>query len=235
MNKRIASFLILILVPLHTFAANQFVIISSNVESLNPGDTVKADQSLDLSEGQSVKLLSASGEVITIEGAQKNLLDRGQNIGDSKLLDAISRLLKSSSTSDSALAVYRGGGAPNAHAQSVPVDSSGNVCLTDQSSPNFWWPNPVKGMKIDISHSPSGERASITWASKKKRQPWPQALPIIQGDEYQIEVELSRHIHRFTLLMIPSSISKPLERVVWMSNNGCERQALSLLSSLTNN
>lgn len=220
-------------------AANEgLVVITSNHSDFEIGAIIDQTQLIDLSSGESIKLVSSSGKVISLQGPYKGSIIFDSRPTDRSVLESISKLVKDSKPTDFTLAIFRK--APSSKPTErldiwgIDIRHSGNYCIRDNHPTYLWWPRPISGKEITLSKTPGPQSTKIKWPTNKKYYAWPSTFDIEDKSDYTISSGTASQKTNFKLLFIPGALSSKMEVVAWMSERNCRRQATRLLASILN-
>ncbi len=236
--KKTVLFLLVLSVTIggSAYASSGFVVIWSTGETLARGKIVSPSQTFSLQAGQSLKLLSSTGQIVELTGPFNGDIESGNLAGDSDLLEPLSSFLKSADDADLALAVFRdlsfADNSVRGDLWGVEVGRPGNFCIRSDLPVVLWWPDAVKGTSVALADTVNSNAARVNWENRNKQNPWPENLPIFEDHVYTSNIDISSHVHEFTVSRVPDELSSDVERVVWLSEHACRKQALRLLGEM---
>ncbi len=220
------------------YAASGYVIISSTTDKLNRGTVIGESQSILLKADQTLKLLSLSGKVIELVGPYHGPIESDGGVSDDGLLESLSKVVKSASSTDLTLAVFRNKSLAEEPIRGdiwgVEIGKSGNFCVPSESPVILWWPDPVQGVAVTITDVTNSKSFVLQWSSRRKESFWPKTAAVLEASPYTSKIELSNKSREFTLSRIPGDLRNDIERIVWMAKQHCETQAIRLLGKVIN-
>ena len=231
-------------------AANQFVVIASNTNNnqVPAGKAFSGDQSLSLVAGESVTLISQSGQVLNLQGPFSGAINKnnnGQKAPDNNQEDAknwpstltkITKLVTKDSNRTAVIGASRNaipvpGGTPDTTDDYwfMNVDSSGDRCVRTKDV-MLWRDSPTKAIKIEL-RSQTAKRAGLMWGLHKFQMPLPSEFI---KDGILVVMKIDQQPRRFNMHVLPEWIDeKKLGKVLlWMVNRNCTRQSQRLINTL---
>ena len=218
----LATILFVITAP----ALAQLVVIKSNSAEFKPGQIIT--DNLNLSANTGLTLISENGKIITINGPYQGSINTEPVTGDNSLISNLSALLLD--TEDKArLAVFRK--FKNHDTWTIRVDRDGHYCIHKDSQASLLRQRPYTETAMTIEGE-NNARATVYWQKTKPRTPWPAIYPTGKSAGFSMLFEDESMPVSVTLIAIPPELPSDPHRVVWMAQNGCEKQAQMLLDSL---
>ena len=235
MRKLIVT-ITLLAISMSLHAESSFVVIASIENAIPKGAMLESSQVIDLSSGASLTLLSAKGKVMQLKGPYNGSVDSDVTDGDANILQSISKLVKYSENEDLSLAAFRNISS-NVHSNSpeiwgVDINGSGQYCMREDTPLNLWWRDAFKGAVITLTNNKTLRQAKFRWATKKRHFEWPDGFDRHDGTTYTIKNNVATYETEFGLTTLPASITRDMDRIVWMFEHACQSQALRLLKEV---
>lgn len=111
----------------------------------------------------------------------------------------------------------------------IDVTQSGKICVSNAKTLQLWRPESDEAASIQIQSS-DGQTQKLSWAKGKSLAPWPAALPIKSGAQYQIQSESGdkSSLDLVTVASVPSDLPGTAQVFI---QNGCQNQLDLLVSS----
>jgi hypothetical protein len=111
----------------------------------------------------------------------------------------------------------------------IDVTQSGKICVKNEKTLQLWRPESDEASSVQI-RSADGQSQKLSWAKGKSLAPWPAALPIKTGTQYQIESESGdkSSLDVVTVGTVPSDLPGTAQVFI---QNGCQNQLDLLVSS----
>ena len=212
--------------------AADFVVIQSQAAGVTQGEVISDSATMSLQAGETVTLLSASGETIALSGPFEGVPQAQSSGGDGAFATAIANMLQARQKSTASLGAVRSGtvGAaetPVPQPWLISVENSGDRCLYGDRAVLWRADNATEG-----ELSLTGGVKSIRGAA------WPAGTDqvalsndmFVDGASYTATLDGSAvelRVHKASAQM-----DNPAELAAWMAEKGCTNQALALLNSL---
>lgn len=215
-------------------AAQDLVVIASTGGTLEPGTTLNAQDIISLEAGQSLTLVVAGGEVINIEGPYQGppKIDKPQP--EQNLLDGVIEILEKSQSKRPA--TYRKlviEEPPEQPPGSVNIAWEGRVCVSRGQPVALWRDNA--GSDLLVSFGPEGaSKSELFWGEGDHLIPWPRVIELQAGQRYELRKAGNSFSSTIDLIVMETEYSSEIHRLVGMSRQGCDNQAIEGLAKLKN-
>jgi hypothetical protein len=213
-------------------AAKELVVTASTGATLKVGQVIDGDAVLSLPGGASVALIGADGKSIALKGPYNG--KPGQGGGDDRaLVSKLAQLLGTRQAEADSVGAVRGGNSHAAPSQAwvVDVEASGTVCVPSGAAPVLWRGDAANPMHMTLRRASGEGSASVSWSEGAATMPWPSDLPVVDQEKYLIR-RPNRSLPNVVLLrQVPANLTNDARRAVWMDENGCQDQALRLLTA----
>ncbi len=217
-----------------TTNAAQLVVISSNAPTLKAGAIVDGAASITLAAGVTVTLISPEGTTIKLTGPYKGKPEPSPSGKTNNLLTSLSHIVTGPPENDPSLAVFRAApGAARPDVWAINVGRSGVYCVRAGKPVNLWRAHTDK--KIVLTVKQVGDRQRETrkeWPQGMRTMIWPAELPLADGATYLARPQGGYRWANLTILLVPTELPTQAHRAVWMSENGCARQARILVGAI---
>lgn len=210
--------------------AGQWVVITAEQTSVQPGALLDGGKPLKLAEGAKLTLLAEDGKTLTLTGPYSGAPGDGTPAGaPTGNLTAIASLLQGHQQSTSTLGVMRSGNSRvPATADLISVDSSGERCLSHDPV-ILWRSNTTQTEQIALVDAKGVSLASFAWPAGEAQLPVP-ARYFEDGKSYLVQRSdkpISLQVHKAATMP-----NNPAALAAWMATNGCKAQALIVLGGL---
>jgi hypothetical protein len=226
------------LLPLAAAAAEiQYVVIAvaGPVADIKEGQTVDVGAPITLPPGASIRLLSATGQTVALEGPFSGAVaapSAAAAVGDAQVVTRLAKFLSERRVSGGALGATRSGVvAPQAREPADPwqivVDESGVQCARPPDV-QLWRKNATAEAKVRLS-SARGDPVRTAWPRGQNVMPLPAQFVV---DRSEIHAGVGDRIVTIGLRLAPAGLSNPAETADWMVRVGCRRQAALFLETL---
>jgi hypothetical protein len=215
--------------------AAQRVVIDSSAATLEPGQVLDSSTTITLKADTHVSVIDPDGKVTTVRGPFKGTLgasDKPRKDG-SALIDSLARLLASPTGGVSAFGGTRAPDAPSPpDAWSIDVSKSGKRCVRAGQPPALHRKGPFAHASTTIKNLARNSRAKTDWPAGSNRAEWPAGLAVEDGGTYLMNTNSGALSTRLVLAILPPTLPSPAHQVAWLAENGCRRQARTLLKDL---
>ncbi len=228
-------------------AEGELVIISVTglVPDLREGQAVAAGAAIRLPPASTVRLLAASGKVVTVQGPFSGPVplpsDTKPAGGGTPGLARLARFLTERPVeTEGSLGVMRevslGAARPDELRPRLREPSDPWQVVAEESGAQCARPPAVDLWRKDAGTAatlerpaPPGPAAKTAWPAGKNRLGLP---PEFAVDGSTLRVTLGGRTNAITLHLLPTSLSNPVEIVNWMIDKNCHRQAALYLEKL---
>lgn len=207
-------------------AADVLVVRSSGPSAKNyqPGQRVADDARLRLQSGDTVVLLDARG----------TRTFRGPGLfSPSSAVQAGTHTVAGPDGRRARIGAVRSAGIVPASPTTiwdVDVSQGGTLCLANTSDVRLWRPDASEATELTIT-GPGGASQSVEWPAGTATITWPDALPLRDGAEYQLNrpgTAVPTRIRVKTLSAPPTDLEAVAEALI---SNGCPEQLELLVAT----
>ncbi len=223
-------------------AADAVVIHAQRTDSFYPGQLLDSKMDIRLAEQAEFTAVFADGHVQTITGPYQGQLANPTELtlNDPDFIPNFAKALNEIKTLQEER-VTRG---PTKNPDDIWwVDVANQstqqrfFCIAPSTKVVLWRPQSQSdsAATVLIKHRPTGKEAKAVWPAYQTTLKWPESLPIIDGETYNVEVKTRQGaftFKRLVLYKVPDSLPTNSHKVVWMVGRGCISQANMLLASL---
>jgi hypothetical protein len=217
-------------------AARQLVVVKSSSPSYRVGKILDQAQALKLGAGKDLTVVGEDGKVTKLTGPFSGVLNENSDApavpGDRRMIAALSRLVSKKSDGKAVTRTMRSGpGKGSNDPWVINLRRWGDHCV-QVGKARFWRVKSPKKAKFTIRENWRGGKLAIAkWPRKTAEIVWPKKMPLTNGAKYRVKVSgLPAKV--ITTHLMPNDLPTPAHKVAWMSENGCEEQALNLLRTL---
>jgi hypothetical protein len=211
--------------------AAELVVVEARGIKLAPGTSVDGAKPLSLQEGQQVTLLSASGQIVKLEGPSDAAPEAQVRAVSADTASAVTALLTERRARTSEVGVVRGENdvkLPDPWV--VDITHPGTSCIVAGRPVVLWRSDDMAQTKVSIAPADRSWNVSGAWPAAADRLQMPANLPLRDQTAYVINV--GGRLAPVTLRLIPGSVDNDVMRASWMAQVGCDNQANALLAML---
>ena len=175
---------------------------------------------------ESAKITLQGGDVLTVLGPSSAQTLRGPgNFAASQVA------LASAAARRGRFGALRAGEvARNPSIWDIDATQSGTMCVSNAKQLQLWRPDSEAATKI-VVRAPDGKAQELSWAAGNELAPWPAALPIKSGAEYQIQWPDSGEQSKLTFVTLKAPPSDLVGAAKLLIDNGCQNQLDLLVSN----
>lgn len=229
-------FLICLLCFLFIFSAahsaDYVIVDTKGLVAFKVGQTLKAESLIQLKQGQGLTLVSKMGEKIALKGplsGQLQLHNKPQEqVSGLDVVAVLTKLFSKASQDNSSLGVFRSlNQVEQPDTWVVDTAKGGLHCFQVRQAPRFWRSDNSTQSRFDFSSSTG--RIALNWGKGKSELSWPIAIPYRDGESYQYVIDNKNTEQSLNLIELPVNLPTRIHMAAWMSDKGCERQALLLV------
>ena len=232
--RKIILLLMLLFGVVRLCAAEGYVVIESNHGDIVKGAIIQTTMVIELTENESIVLISSKGRVTRLHGPYTGTLKVQSEKDNPGLLELLSELVSESKQSDFTPAYFRGSSskevADRPDLWGVDLRRSGKYCVRPDLPIYLWWPQAKTGTKITFSSSSESQKVEIKFPDRKSFAAWPEKLLIDHNATYTVQNNRLSQPTEFTIQILPDTIEGDIERIAWMFNHNCKKQAIKVLS-----
>jgi len=211
-------------------AALELVVAEAHGIRLAPGTTVDGSKPLALEDGQSVTLLSPSGQVLHIDGPSDTAPESGLPHAESPNLQAaMASLITERNARTSEIGIVRGENdvtLPDPWV--VDITHPGTSCVEANQPVVLWRSEDLVATPVAFAPKDRSWAVSGTWPAASDRLTLPADMPLRDRTDYV--VELGEKVAPVTVRLIPASVDNDAMRAAYMNAVGCGNQVGALLA-----
>jgi hypothetical protein len=215
--------------------AAEIVVIESTVVEIEAGSILDDAQTVSVPEGGMIVIVEEDGSSRTIEGPfEGTLASQGQS-DDGGLVANLGKLVRNREESRQVLGAIRAApGQVPAEVYMVDVARSGINCVLAGKPARLWRPETMS-METELSlESLNGSAVvQVLWANADQVLDWPKQVPASDGSKYRVRLAEASRSFDITIRQVPVEIEEITERIAWMAEAGCRRQARMALDQLS--
>ncbi len=222
--------------PAHA-AGNIFLIIETSTSAYEVGGVLKGEDTVTLSKGEKVTVISDSGQKVEIDGPIQNtvaiLEDRltkaapAKPVLRSNIIASISGLFKGNR--GSALTRSFGSGGPMPTPWHLDITRTGKTCFRKDDVARLWRPGPTPADTINIVNAATGETADLSIASGERILDWPLQVRLEDGVTYTVTRRSNNATISANIILMSEDFPTRMHEAAWMTDNGCDPQARQLI------
>ena len=209
--------------------AAPLVVVDARGIALKPGTILQSDAVLQLKQGQHVTLISETGSTLKISGPYDKppVAVEGGGVTLSSTLQALvtqreARRGEFGTTRAATLAKL-----PDPWL--VDATHGGNGCMLENRQPIFWRQAAESAATLTVEPTDRSWKAQGKWPAGHDRLSITTDVPMRGGETYV--VTLGGVESAITMVSVPAALANDQMRTAWMSEKGCEAQAMALLNS----
>jgi hypothetical protein len=209
--------------------AADFVVIRSSVDALAEGQTLSQGAEVRVPAGAEVVLIAQAGDLLRLNGPYEGRLQTGAAAErGSGAVGVLADLFDRKPMDESDFGGIRRGTRSDTRSVQLDLLRQDRWCLIDGAGPELRLPARSYARTLKLA-APSGHSVQVTWPANTDTLAWPAGLALRTGAPYQVVLERAP-IGSFRLLGMPAGLQGPIERSVWLARQGCDAQALALLT-----
>ena len=176
---------------------------------------------------ESAKITLQGGDVLTVLGPASAKTLRGPGNFDAKQV-----ALASAAAQRGRFGALRAAEvAHNPSIWDIDLSQGGKICVSNASAVQAWRPDTESAVTVTI-RSPDGRSQELSWAAGKSLAPWPAALPITGGNEYQVDWPDGADPSKLDIVTVNSLPTDDLVGAAQvLIENGCQKQLDLLVES----
>lgn len=176
---------------------------------------------------ESAKITLQGGDVLTVLGPASAKTLRGPGNFDAKQV-----ALASAAAQRGRFGALRAAEvAHNPSIWDIDLSQSGKICVSNASAVQAWRPDSEAAVTVTIRAN-DGRSQELSWAAGKTLAPWPAALPITGGTEYQVEWPDGADSSKLDIITVNSLPTDDLVGAAQvLIENGCQKQLDLLVES----
>ena len=209
--------------------AAQLVVIASNSSSFKPGQIIDGSEPINLEQGGFLALVSEKGETIKLQGPYQGQPDPEQGVEQGTVIDSLSRIISEPEQS-ATLAVFRST-SKKQNVWSINIDKAGQYCVIDKNSFELWRRKPLDSGTLEIKNTHNSSSVQVAWNEGEKSAPWPGNMEIRDQAQFQFSFAGEEPV-KITIRIVPDDLATDVHRIIWLSDEGCSKQANRLLRNL---
>lgn len=237
-RKIIFGFALACLLPLAAAASqSQYVVIAVTgpVPDIKEGQRINAGETIMLPPATSVRLLSATGQMISLNGPFSGPLaapSPGAPAGDSQVITRLAKFLSERQVTTSALGAMRSV-VLTTHLKEpsdpwhIVIDDSGVQCGRPPHI-QIWRKDARTEAHLQLS-SAGSDATRIAWPKGQNALPLPAQFVV---DQSTFQAAIGDRVTAVRLHLPPAALSNPAEIADWMVRVGCRRQVALFLETL---
>lgn len=112
----------------------------------------------------------------------------------------------------------------------IDVAQGGKICVADASKLKLWRADSDAAAKVQI-RSADGKAEELNWAAGKALAPWPSAIPVKSGAQYQVEWTETGETSSIDVVTVKSPPADLVGAAQVLIENGCQAQLDLLVES----
>jgi hypothetical protein len=176
---------------------------------------------------ENAKINLQGGDVVTVLGPASAQTLRGPGNFDAKQV-----ALASAAAQRGRFGALRAAEvAHNPSIWDIDLSQGGKICVSNASSVQAWRPDSEAALTVTIRAS-DGRSQELSWAAGKALAPWPAALPIAGGSEYQVDWPDGADSSKLDIVTVNSLPTDDLVGAAQvLIQNGCQKQLDLLVES----
>jgi hypothetical protein len=188
-----------------------------------PGATLGPGERIDVPTGSRIVLLSASGEVLRIDGPDSRQLAAVASVRP-QWLERLRQLAAMISVEQPRQTTVSGARSTVQEAirpiWAIDPRSSGVKCVSRAGMPMIWLPRIGGVRSLKIEHLPSGTAALVQMAEDVTLAPWPNSIPLADGSDYRVTI--GRTATRSITVAIVDATSSVGEATLVAAGRSCD-------------
>jgi len=214
--------------------AAELVVIASSNSGFKVGQVVDSSSDIKLADDVTLTLISESGKILALKGPRSGAVEvEGSADKNGGLIPSIKNILGSEKTEASTLGVMRSIGGPKLPSDpwAIIANKTGKYCVTLSKPVVLWRADAKKTRSLILLNLDNNHKVKTVWSSGQNTLYWPRLMPMVDGATYRVDLAGESRLPKLTVALVPNQPTQA-HAAVWMSQNGCEKQALRLLQSI---
>lgn len=211
---------------------NDLVVVEARGVSLTPGQMIDGSKPLVLKDGQTVSLLAVSGLMIKLKGPFDKAPISDQPTAAADVLSAIQSVATQKAAKLDRAGVVRGAAPEQTPPEPFVLDIShpGKRCVVNADQLVLWRSEKSEATTVTVQPSDRSWKIKEAWPADQDRLPLT-VKNLSSKKQTDLVVKLDKEV-RITVLTLPDVLKNPAMQAAWMSEEGCDHQAIALLNSL---
>ena len=218
-------------------SAAEIIVLDSSAASIKAGSVIQSDAVVNIPAGRKITIMETDGSVRAISGPFDGAVSKSAKAGgESHLISGLAKLVTERSERKAVLGAVRAvdKNGDEAGLYAVDVTKSEIFCLPAGKNPVLWRPDRLNldaQFAIRNWHNQDDVRVAM-WRRGDSTLAWPPNLQIGGGADYVLRMDVALQDTQLRVHRIPQDLNTTADRVVWMAQTGCERQARLLLDDM---
>jgi hypothetical protein len=206
--------------------AGSIVVMEAHGAPFKAGQVIDDKRVLDLNAGQSVVLITATGDTVKLRGPYHQRPGAGAN-GSGNLTIALSALLVHQGVRASDVGAVRAAGPIHLpEPWVIDVSHPGTRCVREGKPIVFWRASAGAASELAIAPVDRAWRLTAAWPQGQDRLAAPDELPVTGRATYLMDI--GDGPVAVTMLRIPAVVNTDPMLAAWMFEKGCNLQAETL-------
>jgi len=224
------TFAVLLLAAVPARAATLLVLESNPPSVLPKGRLLDGNAEITIPEGARVALLDERGLGVTVTGPYTGIPGGGEQPDGEAFLRLLSPIVAPSGEKGL-------GWSPQGDKTRPPelwvidVTAGSAVCVQTAAGVKLWRPEPRPTATLMLSAS-QGAVFSALWPEAEAYLAWPDKVPVVDGNGYQLQLDPPAPVLPFVLHIAPAPLVGDAAVLAWLATENCAPQARMLLSEI---
>lgn len=212
-----------------TAARADMVVIKASGPGVTLGQVVPVGAALTLPANSRATLVASDGRSVSLKGPFSGVVEEAKAAGgEHKTISTLAALLAANGTDSSSLLALRDG---SSQRSPYSIDPEAKVhCQVSFEQPVLERDMGSSKDNLTISAA-TGAKASLVWPDFETTLNWPKSVPLQDGDYVirlaSMSVPLPLIVHA-----VPADVKGLPAIAAWMSEHGCAKQAIRVLTGI---
>lgn len=215
-------------------SAAELVVTSTSTSNFKAGQLIESSSEIALPKDATLTLMYESGKIITLTGPRSGPVQPDTSSNQSSgLFSSILKIFSDKKLKSQTLGAVRsvGGSKLPQDPWAIIANKTGRYCVTSTRAVVLWRANSSRTSNLVLINIDSDKEVKTVWHSGQNTLHWPRLLPLVDGATYRVDLSSETKLPKVSIKLVPN-LPTPAHAAVWMNKNGCEKQALRLISSL---
>ncbi len=217
-------------------ARADMIVVASTAVGYGAGHVVTDGAGVTVPAGASLTLLDQSGKTLVISGPFDGVPQAGRKAGEgSALVSALASLIKrterTTNTLGASRSAYAGGNNIDRPSDAIDVALGGKYCLSGRSAQIFRSDASAAG-SVALRNARTKKSVSISLVKDQNTAPWPNDLPLQNGEDYVVQPTGQIAGTRFSISIVDRIPNAPADAIKALADAGCDIQAHAILTQM---
>lgn len=235
-SQIIASVMVLLVMGVPARAGVILILSSENAAGFHRGQTFDGAREIKIPTGARLVLMDERAIVVTINGPYVGIPGGGLRESGPSFLERLAVLLTPAKSSEDRIVLgatraFGNTGEP-ADPWAIVLTGGNSVCARPTHPPHFWRPAPRPASTLNLSER-GGGTVKEGWAADQATIPWPDSLPVVDGNTYIVTEGSAGPTRTFVMHLSLAPLETEVAALEWLVVSGCAVQLEAMLASIS--